>query len=258
MNMFVNVMFKTFFICRSLQSFRKFIKNTSTKFKTYMKVIIYKIMEVVLGSPGLSHIVQKILRNLDFKSLPSMRLVCKSANNQVKDLAAKLRFEDLQKLLGEFTEARSMTDSEKELWNSFLKQAFCNGSESNRFINLYLKNVLSRDTKYKSELKKSPILEFIHYGNESMVQYILDNGLYPIEDLITIIPAPAGKNWTLLHEAESLGQWKISESLKQFSLIVNDHRDSPLKTVIEFDDDDDDDEEPLCLQLAPPNSPQKM
>ena len=223
------------------KSFKKFIENTSTKFKTYIRVIIYKIMEVVLGSPGFSHMIQKILRSLDFKSLPTMRLVCKSANNQVEDLAAKIRFEDLQKLLEEFTEARSMTDTEKEGWNSFLKQAFCNGSESNRFMNLYLKYVISRDTKYRSELKKSPILEFIHYGNEAMVQYILDNGLYPIEDLITIVPAPAGKNWTLLHEAESLGQWKISESLKQFSLIVNDHRDSPLETVM----------------MMPPNSPQK-
>ena len=162
-------------------------------------------MEEVLGSSGFSHIVQKILRSLDFKSLPTMRLVCKSANNQVKVLAAKISLGDLQKLLEEFTEARSMTDSEKELWNSFLKQAFCNGSDSNHFVNLYLKHVLSRDTQYKSELKKSPILEFILYGNEAMVQYILDNGLYPIEDLITIVPAPAGKNWTLLDESDSLG-----------------------------------------------------
>ena len=238
------------------KSFKKFIENTSTKFKTYIKVIIYKIMEILLGSPGLSHIIQKILRSLDFKSLLSMSLVCKSANNQIEDLAAKIIFDDLQNLLGEFTEARSMTDSEKGGWNSFLNQAFCNESESNPFNKLYLKNVLSRDTKYRSELKKSPILEFIRYGNVAMVQYILDNGLYPIEDLITIVPSPAGKAWTLLHEAESLGHRKISESLKQLSLIVNDHRDSPLETVIEFDDDDDD--EPLCLQFVPPNSPQKM
>ena len=119
-------------------------------------------MEAVLESPGLSHIIQKILRSLEFKSLPSMRLVCKSANNQVKDLAAKVSFENLQKLLEEFTEARSMADTEKELWNSFQKQAFCNESESNRFMNLNLKNVLSRVTQYRSELKKSPILIYIN------------------------------------------------------------------------------------------------
>ena len=107
-------------------------------------------MEVVFGSPGLSHIVQKILRSLDFKSLLLMRLVCKSAYNQVEDLAAKINFEDLQKLLEEFTEARSMTDDEKECWNNFLKQTFCNGSESNPFMNLYLKNFLAPNCNLSS------------------------------------------------------------------------------------------------------------
>ena len=178
-------------------------------------------MEEVLGSSGFSHIVQKILRSLDFKSLPTMRLVCKSANNQVEDLAAKIRFEDLQKLLEEFTEARSMTDAEEECWYNFLNQAFCHGSESNPFMKLYLKNVLSRDTQYKSELKKSPILEFILYGNEAMVQYILDNRLYKPENLIAIVQTPAGLCWTLVHEADSLGHMVISERLKKFTLFAS-------------------------------------
>ena len=56
-----------------------------------------------------------------------------------------------------------------------------------------------------------------------------------------------------MHLLLTRGHSKISESLKQISLIGNDHRESPLETVIEFDDDDD---EPLCLRFVPPNSPQ--
>ena len=144
-----------------------------------------KIMEVLLGSPGLSHIIQEIFRSLDFKSLVSCRLVCKSANNQVKDLASKVSLEDLEQLLEGFAKARSMTDFEKRQWNRFLIHMFTNWSESindwsesNRFMNLYLKEILSRATQYeyKSGLDKSPILEFVLYGNKEMVEYILYNG----------------------------------------------------------------------------------
>ena len=215
-------------------------------------------MEVVLGSPGLSHIVQKILRSLDFKSLPSMRLVCKSANNQIEELAAKINFKDLQKLLGEFAEARSLTDAEKECWNNFLKQAFCNGSKWNPFMSLYLKHVLSRVTKYGSELKKSPILEFILYGNEAMVQFVLDKGLYQPEDLTSIIPTPAGLHWTLVHEADFLGHKEISERLKKFTLFAlnekyaNSHNYGRFRTNV-WDSDDEE-----LVPCVPQNSSEKL
>ena len=178
-------------------------------------------MEVVLGSPGLSHIIQKILRGLDFKSLVSCRLVCKSANNQVKYLASKVSLEDLEQLLERFSKARSMTDFEETQWNSFLIHMFNNWSESindwpesNKFMNLYLKEILSRDAQYKSSLQNSPILEFILYGNKEMVEYIL----YHEDSAYYFIGENRNSKADLQEEANSLGHTDICESLKSFTL----------------------------------------
>ena len=126
------------------------------------------------------------------------------------------------------------------------------------FMNLYLKHVLSRDTKYGSALKKSPILEFIIYGNEAMVQYVLDKGLYQPEDLISIIPTGAGLHWTLVHEAGFLGHTKISERLRKFTQFAlkeeyaNSHNYSRCKTTL----DDSDDE--ALIPCVPQNSSQNL
>ena len=181
-------------------------------------------MELVLRSPGLSHIIQEIFRGLDFKSLVSCRLVCKSANNQVKDLASKVSLEDLEQLLEGFAKARSMTDFEKRQWNRFLIHMFTNWSESindwsesNKLMNLYLKEILSRDTQceYKSGLDKSPILEFVLYGNKEMVEYILYNGDSGYK-YYNVGETKIDK--VLLQEAAiSHGHIDICESLKKFS-----------------------------------------
>ena len=178
-------------------------------------------MEVVLGSPGLSHIIQKILRGLDFKSLVSCRLVSKSANNQVKYLASKVSLEDLEQLLERFAKARSMTDFEETQWNSFLIHMFNNWSESindwsesNKFMNLYLKEILSRDTQYKSSLEQSPILEFIVNGNKEMVEYIL----YHEDSAYYFIGENRNSKADLQEEAISHGHTDICESLKSFTI----------------------------------------
>ena len=178
-------------------------------------------MEVVLGSPGLSHVFQKILQSLDFRSLISCRLVCKSANNQVKDLAYKVSLEVLQQLLARFANARSMTDFEERQWNSFLIHMFNNWSESindwsesNKFMNLYLKEILSRDAQYKSSLQNSPILEFILYGNKEMVEYIL----YHEDSAYYFIGENRNSKADLQEEANSLGHTDICETLKSFTI----------------------------------------
>ena len=174
-------------------------------------------MEVVLESPGFSHLFQKILESLDFKSLISCRLVCKSVNNQVKDLASKVSLEVLQQLLARFAKARSMTDFEERQWNSFLIHMFNNWSESindwsesNKFMNLYLKEILSRDAQYKSSLQNSPILEFILYGNKEMVEYIL----YHEDSAYYFIGENRNSKADLQEEANSLGHTDICETLK--------------------------------------------
>ena len=141
-------------------------------------------MELVFQNPGLSHIGKKIVKSLNFKSLTSLRLVCKSTNNQVEDFASRITLNELQGLLETFTIARGMDISEKELWNRFLNCVLDNWPRSNCFMNLYLKEILSRDIqyRYKRFLEKSPILEFVLYGNAGMVECILKHKLHPIDD----------------------------------------------------------------------------
>ena len=178
-------------------------------------------MEVVLGSPGLSHIIQKILRGLDFKSLVSCRLVCKSANNQVKYLASKVSLEDLEQLLERFSKARSMTDFEERQWNSFLIHMFNNWSESindwselNKFMNLYLKEILSRNTKHK--YINYPILDFVLNGNKEMVQYIMYTG--DSDDEYFYVGGTTVRKALLQEVANSLGHTDICETLKSFTI----------------------------------------
>ena len=85
-------------------------------------------MESVFQNPGLSHIGKRILKSLDFKSLKSLRLVCKSANNQVEDLGfcRKVIFEPMndrgQKLplhlaieRGRIEEVKSLVKNTKDM-----------------------------------------------------------------------------------------------------------------------------------------------
>ena len=68
-----------------------------------------KIMDLLLKTAGLSHISKKILKGLNFKSLSSCRLVCKSMNILIEEYASNVTFEDLKKLFEKFTKARSIS-----------------------------------------------------------------------------------------------------------------------------------------------------
>ena len=168
---------------------------------------------------GLSHISRKILQCLNFKSLSSCRLVCKSMNSLIEDWASKVTIEDLKKLFEKFTKARSMTVSETELWTLFFNHLFSHsnlGSESNVFMNLYLKYVFTRQIRYKptriNNFKKSPIFEFVSFGNARMVQYILVSLFYENDNFLI----QNDHNWTLIHEAASLGHTEVLKCLRDF------------------------------------------
>ena len=185
------------------------------------KLIKHKTMESVFQNPGLSHISQKILKNLDFKSLTSLRLVCKSANYQVEDLASGITLNELQGLLEKFSIARRLQLAQKNDWKRFLNYICNNWSESindwpesNKFMNLYLKEILSRDAQYKSSLQNSPILEFILYGNKEMVEYIL----YHEDSAYYFIGENRNSKADLQEEANSLGHTDICETLKSFTI----------------------------------------
>ena len=138
-------------------------------------------MDLLFKNAGLSHISKKTLKGLDFKSLSSCRLVCKSMNDSIKECASKVTTEDLKKLFDKFTKTRAMTVPKKELWKLFFNHSNL-GSEPNIFMNLYLKHVFTRQIRYKpirvNNFKKSPIFEFVCFGNARMVQYILVSEFY--------------------------------------------------------------------------------
>ena len=194
-------------------------------------------METVFQKPGLSHISQKILKCLDFKSLTSLRLVCKSANYQVEDLASGITLNELQGLLEKFSIARRLQLAQKNGWKRFLNYIFNNWSESindwpesNGFMNLYLKEILSRDTKYirYGWKKVEPIYEFVRYGNKAMVEFILYyDELHPIDKYEIGI---------LLQEVNSCGHNDICEIFEKFQISNPAPCNSPNRT--------------------PPNSPQ--
>ena len=142
-------------------------------------------MDLLVKNAGLSHISKKILQGLNFQSLSSCRLVCKSMNDSIKEWASKVTIEYLKKLFDKFTKTRAMTVPKKELWKLFFNHLFSHsnlGSEPNIFMNLYLKHVFTRQIRYKpirvNNFKKSPIFEFVCFGNARMVQYILVSEFY--------------------------------------------------------------------------------
>ena len=131
-----------------------------------------EVMSPFFHNPGLLHIGKKILRRMDIKTQATCRLVCKSWNNHIEDIASKISVEHLQQLLEKFTEARSMTESEKKKWNKFFILIFRHSeTKSNKFLKSYLKHVFTRNIQYGDSSKKSPKFEFVHCGNTKMVQF---------------------------------------------------------------------------------------
>ena len=131
-----------------------------------------EVMTPFFDNPGLLHIGKQIFKSMDIKTQATCRLVCKSWNNHIEDLASEISVEHLQQLLEKFTEARSMTESEKKKWTKFFVLIFQHReAKSNKFLKLYLKHVFTRNIQYGDSSKKSPIVEFVQCGNTKMIQF---------------------------------------------------------------------------------------
>ena len=81
-------------------------------------------MELFFENPGLSHIGQEILKDLDIKSLASCRQVCKSMNREIEVLASKISLEYLENMLQRYTSIKSMTVEENKMWHKYLINIF--------------------------------------------------------------------------------------------------------------------------------------
>ena len=155
-------------------------------------------MDLFMENPGLCHIGEKILTNLDFKTQLDCRLVQKSWRHIIDEKASKIdvnalktffkqsvttaTVEELMKMKG-LRHSNKMIVSRKvpviyeesyKFWHQLFGSA--NSLPNNIKINIYLMTVLKRMIKTQ-EILKSPLREFFERRNFKMVEVILNQGM---------------------------------------------------------------------------------
>ena len=150
-------------------------------------------MELFMGNPGLRHIGEKILTNLDFKTELDCRLVQKSWKHIIDEKASKIDAHFLQTFFKQSVTTEEEFMKEKRLrhsndvtmsrkcpfvdeesyisWRELFGNA--NSMPNNILINIYLLNVVKSMIKTQKNLN-SPIREFFERRNIKMVEVILN------------------------------------------------------------------------------------
>ena len=143
-------------------------------------------MEAFMENPGLRHIGEKILRNVDFKPQLSCRLVNKSWYQILEDEAEKSQM-DLKDLIEPISKSMTPSDENrngprKEFerlskainWFNYVIAVF--SKVYNPWINIYLQKHIKYQIKYEFP---SYILEcFVLHRNVKMVDFILKEKLH--------------------------------------------------------------------------------
>ena len=125
------------------------------------------MMDLLFENPGLFHISEKILKNVDIQTQLNCRLVRKSWNNKFEKLAAKI---DLKKLLKKtFTRKEDISS-----WSKFLDSPKI--KVPTLVMNSYLQNIFR---KTEINLRK-PLFAFVTVGNSKMVELTLKMKPIPI------------------------------------------------------------------------------
>ena len=155
-------------------------------------------MEDFLNNPGLFHIGEEILKNLDFKTKVCSRLVKKSWKRALDKTAPKVGLDDLLKILQidlvipheKFFPPylHYMLESIHKSWSDLLVRI--HSEEDNPWIFVMIKNLFrelmqARIKKGKRSLF-SPFKTFESKGNFTFVKFILENNLcltYEIQSL---------------------------------------------------------------------------
>ena len=123
-------------------------------------------MESLFANPGLWHIGEKIIRNLDFKTQLTCRLVNKSWNHVLQIIASNSKADLITKLK---LQIPSNSDLTKRLdnWTKFLQTVL--DKLDNPWINIYLQ-------KHLKQLNKNGFCSVLEYffvcGNEKIVDFI--------------------------------------------------------------------------------------
>ena len=144
-------------------------------------------MEAFVENPGLRHIGEKILRNLDFKTQLSCRLVNKSWNLILETEAGKSKI-DLKKLQPRIrkslmNQSGRNRKSPNEDYDTFARGydwiyfvGFILPNVDNPWINIYLQKCI----KYQIEngFPSNPLQHFAMNRNVKMVKFILEDIMY--------------------------------------------------------------------------------
>ena len=150
-----------------------------------------------MENPGLCHIGEKILTNLDFKTQLDCRLVQTSWKHVIDEKASKIDVNVLQTFFKQSVTTEEEFMKEKRLRHSndvtmppkcpfareesytFWQQLFgsANSLPNNILINIYLLNVVKSMIKTQKNLN-SPIREFFERRNIKMVEVILNEGMF--------------------------------------------------------------------------------
>ena len=140
-----------------------------------------------MNNPGLFHIGERIFKNLDFKTQSNCRLVRRSWNDMIENIAAKAKIE-LAMMLKSMTKpdipnaniSFSLKYSIKSKrynhakWLNFVKTLFAETDDSR--MNIYLQ----KHIKYQNnvEFSTSPLEYFVLVRNLKMVHFILNKKLH--------------------------------------------------------------------------------
>ena len=130
-------------------------------------------MEKFFENPGLSHIGEKILKNLPFEDKVTCRLVQKYWKNILDKSASKVELNDLLQKLKKLYEELVIVSRLKP-WSDFLNQI--HSKIENPWIPIYIENILVKANHEKRLVP--PLYTFaILFGNVKMVNFIIVNGL---------------------------------------------------------------------------------
>ena len=132
------------------------------------------MMESVIENPGLCHIGEMILKEVDFRSILCCRLVRKSWKDLVEKIISETKSSDFLKSFVAKAEKFKHDPFYVEWLYFLLEIAKANSS----LINFYLHNILNNESIYVHRI--GPLMVFIQKENLKMVEFILSVKMIPL------------------------------------------------------------------------------
>ena len=162
------------------------------------------MMESVIENPGLCHIGEMILKEVDFRSILCCRLVRKSWKDLVEKIISETKSSDFLKSFVAKAEKFKHDPFYVEWLYFLLEIAKANSS----LINFYLHNILNNESIYVHRI--GPLMVFIQKENLKMVEFILSVKMIPLQTDCLIGFDIAAMN----------GQMKILKLFKKYQIQI--------------------------------------